>query len=97
MIKQNLLKGLLKSPEIQWYLERTEFMLKLIDELGQHVFDHLKLITSRDNEMLVLAVSDPEGESGLMVEHYALWLVLSWSRGIIHLHYLRLVAECVGR
>lgn len=72
-------------------------MLKLIDELGQHVFDQLELITSRDNEMLVLAVFDPEGESWLMVEHYALRLVLSWSRGIIHLHYLRLLAKCVGR
>ena len=57
----------------------------------------LILIPAGHNEGPVLAVLDPERESGLVIEHYALWLVLSWGWRLIHLGYLRLCAECVGR
>lgn len=57
----------------------------------------LILVTSRDYECPVLAVLDPERESGFMVENYLLRLVLSRSGRLIHLDYLRLAAECVGR
>ena len=57
----------------------------------------LILIPAGHYEGPVLAVFDPERESGLVIEHYALWLVLSWSGRLIHLDYLRLGAKCVGR